>query len=249
MDTELLVENQIDDGQLLIEQLIKDGFDVSVALWVKTSEEGLWYLIIASPEVAEQSLSDAYQTLYSSLDKLSASSISYSDVKLMTDSNAVSRAAIELRDRLPARIPTRIRDRRLGTLTAREGYIYQKIMVPLRQSFLVSYVRQGDSNKWLATTQRKEFYRGLKSTGVASYSTALWHGDKPEDQKFALIYVLVEVDSELDEKTLLANSNLLVALAEQARTLADAMFRQKYPDAEIENGGLMLATENVSSEG
>ena len=43
MDTELLVDSQIEDGKLFVEQLIQDGFDVSVALWVKPSDEGLWF--------------------------------------------------------------------------------------------------------------------------------------------------------------------------------------------------------------
>ncbi len=36
-----------------------------------------------------------------------------------------------------------------------------------------------------------------------------------------------------------------VALAAQARTLADDLFKQKHPDAVIEHGDLMLATSNV----
>ncbi len=163
----------------------------------------------------------------------------------MAASNSVVRAAIELRDRLPARIPTRYHGKRLGTLAVVEAYIYPKIPVPLRQSFLITYVRQEKSNHWVASTQSKEFYRGLKAKDVASYSTALWQGEKPEDQKFALVYVLVEVNPELDERTLLANSNLLAALAGQARTLADDLFKQKHPDALIEHGDLLLATSNV----
>ena len=95
-----------------------------------------------------------------SLDKSAALSISYSDIKLMADSNAVARAAMELRDRLPARIPTRIRDRRLGTLMVKEGYIYQKITVPLRQSFLVTYVRQGTVINGWRPLKGKSFIAG-----------------------------------------------------------------------------------------
>ncbi len=90
MDSELLVDTQINDGQLLIEQLAQDGFDVSVALWVRTGEDSLWYLIIASARVGEQGLSDSYQSLYSALDKSGATSISYSDIKVMTVSNSVA---------------------------------------------------------------------------------------------------------------------------------------------------------------
>ena len=49
MDTELLVENKIEDGAALIRQLIRDQFEVRVAFWVKRTEEGLWYLYIATP--------------------------------------------------------------------------------------------------------------------------------------------------------------------------------------------------------
>jgi len=244
MDTELLVDSQINAGQLLIQQLTQDDFDVSVALWVRTSEDGLWYLIIASSRVGEQGLSASYQTLYSALDKSGVTSICYSDIKLMPASNPVARAAIELRDRLPARIPTRYHGKRLGTLATVEACIYPKIPVPLRQSFLITYVRQEKSNHWVASIKSKEFYRGLKAKDIASYSTAFWHGEKPEDQKFALVYVLVEVDPELDERTLLSNPNLLLALAGQARTLADDLFKQKHPDAVIEHD-LLLATSNV----
>ncbi len=51
---------------------------------------------------------------------------------------------------------------------------------------------------------------------------------------------------ELNERTLLANPNLLVALAAQARTLADDKFKQKHPDAVIDNGDLMVASSNAS---
>jgi hypothetical protein len=51
MDTELLVDNRIEDGQKLLAELLKAGFDVNVAFWVRTSEEGLWFLYIGSTSV------------------------------------------------------------------------------------------------------------------------------------------------------------------------------------------------------
>ena len=40
MDYELLVDERIDDGRSLLAGLVEDGFDVTVAFWAKTSEEG-----------------------------------------------------------------------------------------------------------------------------------------------------------------------------------------------------------------
>lgn len=246
MDTELLVDTQIEDGRLLAEKRIQDGFDVSVLLWVKPSEEGMRYLIIGSPEVGRLGLSEAYRLLYASLDKLSASSISYSDIKLIDGSNPIAQNAVELRDRLPAKIPTRFRGKRLGSPAVVEAYVYPKITVPLRQSFLITYVRQGDTNRWQAATYRKEFYRGAKPQGVVSYSTALWQGEKPEDQKFAHIYVMLEVDPELDERQIFFDSSLLMSLAGQTRTLADEAFKKRNPTAEIEPGNLLLTVDAAS---
>ncbi len=61
----------------------------------------------------------------------------------------------------------------------------------------------------------------------------LWEGEKPEDQKFALISVMVEVTDGVTEQALHDNPVMILTLAEQARILADEMFLTKYPDAKI----------------
>jgi hypothetical protein len=240
VDTELLVENELDEGQLLIDQLIRDGFDVSVAFWAKTSDDGSWRLFIGSPVVETGGATTAYHRVYSSLGAIHASSIEPSTITLLNEKDPTTQTAIKLRDRLPSKIPTRYHGRRLDGLSVAEAYIYPKTEIPLRQSFIVSYVRQGETNIWLATTRRREFYRGLKSAGAMSLSTGLWLGDKPGDEKFAHVYVLVEVDPLLDEQTITAHPSLLITFAEQARLLADEMFKKKHPDSVIEHVPLKL---------
>jgi hypothetical protein len=240
MDTELLVDDQIDDGQWLIEQLVKDEFEVSAAFWLKRSEDALWRLFIASPLADTENRGRAYDKIYKALDGISNSSVTPLDINLIDDKNPIAQSAIELRDRRSAKTPTKYHGRRLGTLSIQEAYIYPRSEVPLRQSFLMTYVRQGETNHWVATTQAKEFHRNLKSQGAVSYSTAFWQGDKPQDPKFARIYVLVEVDPSLDERTIMTNPGLGIALAQQARSLADEMFRTKNPDAIITHGEIVL---------
>jgi hypothetical protein len=239
MDTELLVDGQIADGQLLVEQLVKDNFEVSAAFWVKLNDDSLWQLYIASPEVDEHKSTNAYRKVYSSLSNLSLASISNLDINVISDNNPTARAVIELRDRLPARIPTRHRGRRLGSLPVKEVYIYQKMEQPLRQSFLVTYVKQGDENEWRATTQMKEFVRGRKETGAITYSTALGLTPASEGPKFALIHVLAEVAPGLDE-SIVQNRAMMVQLAEQSRFIADKLFKEKHPQAIITHEPLML---------
>lgn len=47
MDQGTLVENRVDDGARIVEKLRESGFDVAAAWWMKTSEEGQWFLYIA----------------------------------------------------------------------------------------------------------------------------------------------------------------------------------------------------------
>jgi hypothetical protein len=241
MDTELLVDDRITEGQMLVEQLIKDNFDVGVAFWVKTTDDGAWQLYLASSEVGESKPSEAYRRLYYSLNSLSLMSISNLDVRLVNDSSPIAQAAIEFRDRLPTKGPSRYYGKNLGPLSVKEVYIYPKIEIPVRQSFLVSYIREGSTNTWRATTQRKEFYRGHAAKGAVSYSKAQWAGEKPEDQRFALIYVMVEVSPGLDESAILTNPIMIVHLSEQAQLLADQMFKERNPDSTILHEPLAIA--------
>jgi hypothetical protein len=126
MAAELLVETQIDDGQRLVEQLVRDSFEVTVAFWFRTSEEDLWHLYIASPLVDAEKPGDAYRYLYASLSKLPGSWIQLSDIKLVNDANPIARAAMAVRDRYPARLATRYGGKRLGNVPIEEAYIYQR---------------------------------------------------------------------------------------------------------------------------
>ncbi len=173
MDTELLVEEHIDEGQALIERLALEDFDVSVAFWAKATDDGLWQLFIASSSLSTTNPSAAYHKAYLALDAIGADSFSRSDLNLLAPESAVAQAAMELRARTAPKLPIRFHGKRLGNLSVNEVYIYPKVVVPLRQVFLVTYVRQDKDNSWLATTRRMEFYRGVKVKGVASYSTAL----------------------------------------------------------------------------
>jgi hypothetical protein len=172
MDAELLVDDQIAQGKSLIEQLIKDNFNVSVAFWVKATDDGSWQLHIASPDVNEEKPSEAYQKVYNSLDTISSGTISALDINLINGQNPNAQAAIEYRNRVHARKDVRYYGKKLGNLAVKEAYIYQELEIPVRQAFLVTYVRQGHSNEWKASTKnsiaaikRQEPYRTQLHSG------------------------------------------------------------------------------------
>lgn len=124
MDTATLVNEQIDDGKQLVEGLTKSGFDVAVAFWVLTSEEGLWFLYIASPVVDKDSLATAYRKVYSEISKCRLQWVSHSDVKLIGVHDTATADAIAFQGQ---NLPTRYGGRRLGNMIIEEAYIYPKL--------------------------------------------------------------------------------------------------------------------------
>jgi hypothetical protein len=127
MDTELLVDDRIEDGQKLVTELVVAGFDVSVALWVKTSEEGLWFLYIGSTSAEPSKIGDAYRTLHACLSKIPDPSVGMSEVMLIQANNPIAKDAIAARDRQPGRLPVRFQGKRLGSLSIEEAYIYPRV--------------------------------------------------------------------------------------------------------------------------
>jgi len=121
MDTELLVDNRIEDGQKLVAELVIAGFDVSVAFWVKTSEEGLWFLYIGSTSVEPSIIGDAYRTLYACLSKIPDPWVGMSEVKLIQASNPIAKDAMAARDRQPGHLLVRFQGKRLGNLSIEEA--------------------------------------------------------------------------------------------------------------------------------
>jgi len=124
MDTIALVEFQIDAGQRLIVQLIRDGFRVEAALWVKTAEEGIWFLYIASPIVEETGLPAAYRVLQSSLQRLQGIPLSLSDIKLVGRDNPITRDVQAILARFHGAIATRLSGKQLGDVSVEEAYLY-----------------------------------------------------------------------------------------------------------------------------
>lgn len=126
MDTDVLVENKIEDGESLIRQLIREQFGVEVAFWVKTSEEGLWQLWIASPAVDPRNLGEALGNVYAALTKIPECSIRPSEINLISDTDPIAGQAVALRDRHPSRELKRYNAKRLGKLATEELCIYPR---------------------------------------------------------------------------------------------------------------------------
>ena len=237
MDTQTLVDDKIHDGQRFITLLVRNNFDVKVACWVKTSEEDDWFLYVASGEVDKKGLAAAYREAYRVLGTLDTPWITASQLKLVRSDDPIVADVQETQHLLTAAFPAISHRPQLGDLSTQEVYIYPDVepdKVLLRQEFSVTYVRQENTNIWNATTRQVGFHRGVRAKGAVSHTTAFYEGEKPEDQRFAIVSVLVEIDPRFDDRAFLERPDTRRMLADQARRMADELFRSKHPEAIIQ---------------
>ncbi|MFI5456787.1 MAG: hypothetical protein ACHRXM_15175 [Isosphaerales bacterium] len=106
---------------------------------------------------------------------------------------------------------------------------------PVRQSYEVRYIRQGKTNIWRATTRKSDLLRGVKAEGAVGYSTALREGEREDDQMFATVTVLLEVDPQFGDAGFQVDPQVWREMAESAGALADEMFRSRHPRARVEH--------------
>jgi hypothetical protein len=134
MDTEVLVENRIIDGQKFIRELIRAGFDVTVAFWVRPSQSETWILYLASKSYLEKARESA-KMLYDCLNKVPNASLGgLSEIRIVPVSDPIAKAAMALRDRNQKRTPARYEGQRLDGLEIEEAWIYpQPLPWPVRQ--------------------------------------------------------------------------------------------------------------------
>src|SRR4051812_28298222 len=96
MDQSPLVEMQIEDGAKIVETLRDGGFDVAAAWWMKTSEEGQWFLYIASKEVDDSGIAAAYRKLHSLLRPLRPLWVDRFEVKLVAPGNPLTQDVLAI---------------------------------------------------------------------------------------------------------------------------------------------------------
>jgi hypothetical protein len=124
MDTSTLVENQIDDGQRLLDRLGEEGIAVRAACWVKPVDEDRWSLYIAVPAVDEKGPVEAYRQVYRVLQSLTDVGITDSDIKLIGEKHPIAQDVLDILGRFPGRTPTRPRWPLLGGIPVEDCYVY-----------------------------------------------------------------------------------------------------------------------------
>jgi hypothetical protein len=124
VDQSTLVENQIADGRRFIERFAADGTPVQAAFWVKTAEEGLWFLYVATELIDRVGPAAAYRAVHTSLRKLGEAWVSSSEIKVVSPSNPIARDVLAIMARHPGRLATRFGGKTLGSTSVEQVYIY-----------------------------------------------------------------------------------------------------------------------------
>jgi hypothetical protein len=127
MDTDTLVENLIDDGRKLVEELPQRGFEVTAAFWLKASEEGKWYFYIVSPVVDAEGLAKAYRRLHPLVRKMPQPFwIDPLEIKLIGPNNPIAQDVLAIHSRAPGpRVsPIRWGGKKLGNVSIEGAYLY-----------------------------------------------------------------------------------------------------------------------------
>ncbi|HVS37564.1 MAG TPA: hypothetical protein VMS17_18520 [Gemmataceae bacterium] len=128
MGTGPLVDEQIADGQKLIDQLVPDGFDVTVACWVRFAEsaEHEWFFYIVSEKVAKDGLRAAALAVHQASRRIPppwGPWITVSELRLVGPNDPLAKEVLAFRARFPGR--SWYPGARLGSHTIELAYIYQ----------------------------------------------------------------------------------------------------------------------------
>jgi hypothetical protein len=125
MDQIALVERQIEDGQKLVEQLVRNGFPVAAAFWVNGTEASRWYLYIASPVVDKKGPRAAYGQIGATERQMTTPlGIDPFEVKAIGIKNPIAKDVLAALQQHTGNGPIRYRGARLGPLSIEAAYLY-----------------------------------------------------------------------------------------------------------------------------
>jgi hypothetical protein len=136
MDQDAVVTNQTEGGKRLIEALATAGFSVQAAFWAKPTEDGKWFLYLASPAVDEKGPAWGYRCVLDVLRQIPDLGIDPFEVKVIGLNDSLAQAALAATSPKVAEGPFAVRKQKpypgmirfggsvLGGVSIDEAYIY-----------------------------------------------------------------------------------------------------------------------------
>ncbi len=123
MDHGPLVEKEADAGAELVRELDK-VYPVKAAFWLKASDEEQRHLYIASESIDGATIVAAYREVLRLAKTLKSDGLDPFRVKLIGAQNPLAEAAMEINNRFPGTMATRLGGTTFGGISVDDVYIY-----------------------------------------------------------------------------------------------------------------------------
>jgi hypothetical protein len=127
MDQGVLVEMQVDEGKRLIERLVEKGVPVTAACWLKETEDGQWFLYLATPLVDDEGATlAAYRRVNAVIRQMESHPfrIDPLEIKVVAPGSAVGKAVSDLSRQLPHPSAIRYRGTHFAGMSIEGAYVY-----------------------------------------------------------------------------------------------------------------------------
>lgn len=191
MDQDALVDRRIAGGQMLILQLIQDGFDLAAAFWLKAPEDPWAHLVIASSLVDQRGLQEGYRVVQASLQKLPELGFSLAEIKLIGKANAITGSVRKLMQNAAGNGPIRLSGAQIANLLVEDIYIYPLPARPKRSQHNLGKVRLKKAVEQTARLQQRlapltaaerRVLEQLAASGISPVEADYWVRKKREEE-------------------------------------------------------------------
>lgn len=123
MDCDALVNEEIEAAARFLAEFDKVR-PIRVAFWLKATDETSWYLYIASDQIDNTKIGAAYRDVAHVAQTFRDPDFDVMRVKVVGIDDPFVHAALDILQRYPAKIPTRLRDRVFGRTHVAAVYVY-----------------------------------------------------------------------------------------------------------------------------
>ncbi len=114
---------QIDAGARLANSFGKK-IPLQAAFWLKASDDGQWFLYLASDQISDSNFDVAYGEVLRLLGRGPHMWLDPFQVKVTPIDHPVAKSVLEIQQKYPGNLSTRLRNSMLGGQTVDEAHIY-----------------------------------------------------------------------------------------------------------------------------
>ena len=123
MDQEPLVIEQIEVGRKFIEEF-EQYRPVRAAFWLKQTEDSGWYLYVASDQITDENVREAYGDARRASRNIQDPNFDLFRVKVIGIDDPLAKTALDTYRQFSGRVPARVPASQFGPLGAEGVYLY-----------------------------------------------------------------------------------------------------------------------------